>query len=447
MAWIRRFKQRMTLKRVPHDESGIALFMVIASMTVLSVVVTEFTYVAQVNARSSADSSDTVKAHYLAKTGFKISLLRLRAYKELKALGGQGSNLPKIPRSILDQLWSFPFFYPIPGNVPGMTIVQREEIDKFTDDSNLPGHFTAIIESESSKVGINSMLAAMAPPPAPKPSATPTPGPRGSPSPTPGFDVEEARKGIKDLIGRIVEEKFKKDQDFANEYRDLDVEELYDNLLGWMDFTYQPKNSSGKQIIPYKHGPIYSLSELHMVHPIDDGLFDLLAPNFTPFITPGINVNKIEEPMLRAILTGITDEEVIQFYKDRDSEEVDGTFKAAEDFFKYVESHVAAFKSSTTLDDLKTRLQKQGIQILTDAEIFKITVTAEVNKATRILEAWMLLETGTSTGKTAGASGAGGAAAPPPAQNNSQPPDPNGPPASNVQPNAAGLRLLYVRES
>jgi type II secretory pathway component PulK len=442
MAWIRRFKRVPRIKlKTSSDESGIALFMVVAAMTILSVVVTEFTYVAQVNARSSVDSSDQNKAHYLAKTGLKISLLRLRAYKQLKSFGGKGSQLPQIPRSILDQVWGFPFFYPIPGNVPGLTVVMKDEIEKFTEESNLPGHFSATIESETSKVGINSMLAAMAPAPlpvaSPSPGATPSPTPSGKPL---GFEVEEARIGVKDLIKQLIEERFKKDADFAAEYRDLDVEELFDNLLGWLDFTYQPKNSSGKQVVPYKRGPLYSLSELHMIHPIDDDLYNLLAQNFTPFITPGINVNKIEEPMLRALLVGITDEEVEDFFKDRDSTETDGTFKKAEDFFKYVESHVGAFKSSTTLDDLKTRLTKQGIQILTDAEIFKITVVAEVNKATRILEAWVLLEAKEEAAQTPpnpGGSPVGGSLPPP--SNPDQP--------STAQPNAAGLRLLYMKES
>lgn len=436
MAWIRRFKRALRLTPKKGDESGIALFMVIAAMTILSVVVTEFTYVAQVNSRSSVDASDTLKAHYLAKTGFKLSLLRLRAYKEIKAFGKGDPKLPQVPRGILDQIWSFPFYYPIPSNAPGLTIAMKDEIEKFQGDSNLPGRFVATIESESSKVGINSMLAAMAPPPAPKPSMTPKPGPTPTGKPV-GFDVEEARKGVKDLLTRIVEEKFKKDQDFAAEYRDFDVEELYDNLLGWMDFTHQPKNGSGKQTIPYKHSPLFSLSELHMIHPMDDALYDLIAPNFTPFITPGINVNKVEESMLRALLSGITDEEVTQFYKDRDNEEVDGTFKTAEDFFKYVEGHVGTFRSSTTMEEFKTRLIKQGIQILTDAEIFKITVVADVNKATRILEAWLLLEGGTPAKKPAA-----GAVPSPDLENTPVSGQP-----SSAQPNAAGLRLLYVRES
>ncbi len=422
------------------DESGIALFMVIAAMTILSVVVTEFTYVAQVNARSTVDSSDQLKAHYLAKTGFKLSLLRLRAYKELKAFGGAGSKLPSIPKGILDQVWSFPFFYPIPGNAPGLTIVMKDEISKFQTESTLPGRFTAIIESESTKVGINSLLVPMAPAPAPSPSVQPTPGqpvskPSGKP---PGYEVEEARKGFKDLITQIIEEKFKKDQDFAAEYRDLEVEELYDNILGWMDFTYQPKNASGRQVVPYKRGPFFSMNELHMIHPIDVGLFNLLAPIFTPFITPGINVNRVEEPMLRALLSGITDEEVVLFYKDRDSEEVDGKFKDAEQFWKYVSGNVGVLKSSTAVDDLKLRLVKQGIQILTDEEIFKITVTAEVNKATRILEAWILIDSGTKK-----------PSAPPPDAAGTNPgiAAPGDDSGAAPQPNAAGLRILYMRES
>lgn len=422
MALIPRYKK--------GDESGIALFMVIAAMSILSVVVTEFTYVAQVNTRSTVDSSDQLKAHYLAKTGFKISLLRLRAYKELKAFGKEGSGLPSIPKNILNQVWGFPFFYPIPGNAPGLTVVMKDEIEKFQTESTLPGKFTAVIESESDKVGINSVLGSMAPP-APKPSPSGKPkSERTDPKKKTDivFDPEEARKGLKDILFQLVEDKFKTDQDFAAEYRDVNVDDLYDNILGWVDFSYQAKNGSGKQLY-YKKAPFYSMNELRMLHPVDDGLYDLLAPNFTTFSTPGINVNKVAEAMLRAILTGITDEEVIQFFKDRDSTEVDGTFATPDDFYKYVEQNVGAYKSSTALDELKTKLAKQGIQILTDEEIFKITVTAEVNKATRTLEAWVLLvdDSDASTPKKAAGSDDEGTA--------------------TAQPNAAGLRLLYMRES
>jgi type II secretory pathway component PulK len=445
-------------------EKGIALFMVVAAMMILSVIVTEFTYVSQVNARATADSSDQIKAHYLAKTGLKVSLLRLRAYKDLRKMGkgdGAAKNLPQIPRAVLDPLWNIPFFYPIPTEIPGLTVVMRDEIKKFVDESALPGKFTATIESESGKIGLNSILPIMAPPsPTPTPGANPGGG--GSTNPSQGqsrqktreelekekqlaFSAEEARKGLREILARVFEEKVRVDQDFADQYRDLEIDELYDNILGWVDFSHQPKNSSGRQPLPYKRAPFYSITELHMVRPIDDGLYDLYAPLFTPYSTPGVNVNKIKEPMLRVLLPGITDEEVQEFFKFRDDPDVDNSFKKGDDFFKWASENVATLRSSTTLDDLKTSLSQQGIQILTDEELFKITVTAEVNKATRILEAWILISDAATAAQNPRTQGQGaGGQTPPQGQGGLDSISGSG---SQTQPNAVGLRLLFMRES
>ncbi|MBC7385217.1 MAG: general secretion pathway protein GspK [Cryobacterium sp.] len=462
MGWIRRFKLNLPnfvspVKKPVTDESGIALFMVIAAMTVLSVVVTEFTYVAQVNARSTADSSDQIKAHYLAKTGFKLSLLRLRAFKVLKELGKKGGGMPEIPKFVLDQIWGFPFFYPIPSGVPGLTVAMKDEIEKFQTETTLPGKFSATIESESNKISINSLIKSMAPTPiaadGPKPAGNAsgndgtkpaTPAAAGTVGPKKDankYDVEEARKGFKDFLAKLLEEKTKKDPDFADQYRDLDIEELYDNILGWVDFSYQPKNMGSHQPLPYKREPFYSMTELHMVRPIDDGLYDLIAPNFTPFSTAGVNVNKIREPMLRVLLSGITDEEVTEFFKFRDDPEADNTFKSADEFYKWVGGNVGVMRGSTRSDDLKANLAKRGIQLVTDEEIFKITVVAEVNKATRILEAWVLVASSKDEAKAK-------PAAPTDGNPFEQHPDPNGPTTGPAaKPNAAGLRILYMRES
>lgn len=460
MGWKARFKpklrelaDRFTLnpKRTGSDQSGIALFMVIAAMTILSVLVTEFTYVAQVNSRMAFDSTDQIKAHYLAKTGLKVSLLRLRAYRELKAFGsgGGGSGLPKVPKQLLDQIWSFPFVYPLPSNLPGMTVFARDEIAKFVDESGLEGRFTATIESDSDKLNLNSMIADFVPKPEPSasPSKTPSPGasgaaaggqsPGASPSPSPSnpYDPKEAREGMKRFITQLVEDKFKADPDFAAEYRDLQIEELFDNILGWIDYTHQPRNSSGRQTIPYKRAPFYSVSELRMIYPIDDALYDLLAPNFTTSMTSGINVNLIKEPMLRALFPNVEDEEVVEFFKSRDSPDEDGTFQTPDDFWKYVERSFAAYRST---DDLKKRFAQQGIKIITDEEVFKITVLAQVNQATRVLEAWVTLESSTPAKKTANPNPFGQ-----PAQ-----PNPVGAPAPGSTPAApAGLRITFVRES
>ena len=53
-------------------------------------------YIAQVNETLAFDGRDQLKAHYLAKSGFKLSLLRLKAYQQVKAYaetmaGGAGA--------------------------------------------------------------------------------------------------------------------------------------------------------------------------------------------------------------------------------------------------------------------------------------------------------------------------------------------------------------------
>src|SRR5688500_7686398 len=96
-------------------ERGVALFIVLAAVAILGLLVVEFTYVVQVNQRLAYDAADQLKAHYLAKSAFKISLPRLKAYQHVKGyVDGLGDNASMVPKGMLDKIWSFPFRYPIP---------------------------------------------------------------------------------------------------------------------------------------------------------------------------------------------------------------------------------------------------------------------------------------------------------------------------------------------
>lgn len=257
-----------------QDQKGIALFMVIAAVSMLTIMVTEFTYVAQVNARMIFDSADQVKAHFLAKTGLKISLLRLKAYQKVKAFTA-GNPAMGAMGDMVNQIWSFPFLYPIPTTIPGLPVGLKDEIAKFQKESSLEGSFTAVIEAESSKININTFLTSFQAKKKKDRSVdtsstrTESDSGRGSGSDSKKaeegqFDAVEAKKALKEILVNIVQAKFKEDPDFANEYNDLNMDEMVDNILGWIDYTHQPANSSGRQLIPYKHAPFYHISELRM---------------------------------------------------------------------------------------------------------------------------------------------------------------------------------------
>ncbi len=435
-------------RRRDGKEGGIALFMVIGAMTVLSLIVTEFTYVAQVNARMAFDGLDQVKAHYLAKSGLKISLLRLKAYQNVKAIAGGKEGSAMLPKGLLEKIWNFPFFYPIPTDLPGMTTADKDRIQTFTKDSKFEGRFSAAIESESGKYNLNLLLSPFAPPSpssspspvagSPPPSQGPdetSPNPKANPSPgAPAqFSAEAAQKSLADYLGAILESKFQSDEAFANEYRDFKLGDLMDNLISWADHTYERRGGSTSQLPP-KGAPFYTLSELHQIEPMDDRLYELFSSNLTVSTTPGINVNTMNEATLKALVPGISEEEVKDFFKFRDSPDEDNLFKKDEDFFKYLQLNVSVLSSTPqSLEEFKTGLTKRGVRIVTDETQFKITVQAVVKKATRLIEAWVTLLDPSSQGSGQNKDSAPGG---PGASN----------PVENESPRASsGLKITYMR--
>ncbi len=446
-------------KSLPHqNSSGIALFMVIAAISILSILVTEFTYISQINQKIAFDALDQVKAHYLAKSGFKLSLLRLKAYQKVKEIiaqqTGGATGAPGVSKQMLDRIWNFPFMYPIPPEIPGLTIAEKDAIQKFTKESGLEGSFTAVIESESSRYNLNMLLSSFVPTTTTttttagggsgrtttsSTTSTTAPGQTGAAQ----FDPAQARASLADYLLNIFQRKAETDDDFADFYKGFQINDLVDSIAGWVDRGYEMRSRGFEEKVPYKRAPFYTLTELHMVPGMDDTLYELFAPALTVTTTPGINVNTMKEPILRALIPGLTDEEVSEFFKFRDSEEEDNLFKTEADFFKYVQEKFSRFNNDPDeVRRFKEDLAKKNIRLVTDESDFRITVQATVNQSTRLIEAWV---TATPPKKTTGTSPTAPGANPP-----APPADPNA--AVNPATGGAtvnrpdpGLKVTFMR--
>ncbi|HAR42278.1 MAG TPA: hypothetical protein DCS07_06555 [Bdellovibrionales bacterium] len=420
-----------------RSQGGVALFMVLAAVAALSLLVTEFAYIAQLNQKIAFDSLDQVKVHYLAKSALKLSLLRLKAYQQVKSLiGKQGGAIGAvIPRAVIEKIWNFPFIYPLPSNIPGMTLTEKDKIDTFQKESMLEGSFTAAIESESGKYNLNMLLAPFVPKPVP--STGPSPNP--TPSAAPTFDPNEAQNSLTDYLEQLVNNKFEADPDFAEEYRDLKMIDLSNNIRAWVDPTFERPYVPGGETVAFKRSPFSTLSELHMITGMTDDLYSVFAPALTVSTTPGINVNTMNEYTLRALFPGVTPDETKEFLEFRDSEEEDHSFKKDEDFLKYVVEHFAAFRS-VAFDQLKAGLLKRNIRLVVDETNFKITVQARLNQSVRLIEVWVTLVSeeqskSKDTSKPLAPSGAYG----------SRTDDPEGE-VSNKKSNAnTGLNITFMR--
>lgn len=199
------------------------------------------------------------------------------------------------------------------------------------------------------------------------------------------LDLTKTRDGLKATITEAMTQKLRNDSKFADAYNGFRLDELWDNILAWVDYSHQPMNRSGQQVIPYKRAPFYDISELHQIYPIDDTLYDFFSQNLGVFPVTGININTMAGPILRSLFPRLTDQEVQVFFEFRDSTDANNQFAKVDDFYKYMGDNTSY--GSTEIDTLKTEFQTKGIRLIIDEEIFKIYIKAQVQQASRIIEA------------------------------------------------------------
>jgi len=183
------------------------------------------------------------------------------------------------------------------------------------------------------------------------------------------------------------------------------------------------------------------VSELHNLSLMDDDIYDLFAPNLTALPTQGVNINTMNESTLRALIPLMNKDELRDFFKYRDSPTEGSLFNKVDDFYKYLTTNVAAYKSNSQgLQKLQQDFSTRGIQLLTDESLFKITVQAKVNSSTRTIEAWVSVKPVSAAQQVPQ----------PPAGVNPTTPQPSGATTTGqtqqqAAPPDSGLKITYMR--
>ena len=418
------------IKRIKDNKQGVALFIVLTSMATLAIFLGEITYTSQINQKLAYDRLDQIKAHSLAKSGLRLSLLRIKAYSEIKKTvskmakdkGASAADVSAVlPKAVLEKIWSEPLTIPFSGDISSLPAGIKDALGKFRKDSGLEGKLYISIQAQSSKFNLNSLLPAFAS------NATPTPSPkkdRGetntntdtstttSTSTATSYDATAARTLLNEQLKDTFQKKFEEDEKFRDQYRNLKIDDLSEEIIGWADLSYQSQHVEQTNY-PFKKAPFYHISELHYLPSVDDDIYELIAPQFTAGVSSGINVNTINEVVLKALVPLMTAEEVKKFYEFRDGtgssdansntksnsatdggngSQEDNSFKTPDDFFKYIKEKVAAFgNSDSKVDEFKKNLTQRGIAIITDENNFIVRIEATVQQTKRTLEAMVTI--------------------------------------------------------
>jgi type II secretory pathway component PulK len=383
------------------DKRGVALFIVLTSMATLAIFLGEITYTAQINQKLAYDRLDNVKATALAKSGMRLALLRIRAYFELKKIIKDLGGEDVAPKEMIEKVWNEPITIPFTGDLTGLPTSLKDSIEKFRSESGLEGKLYISVHSQSSKFNLNSYLSPFAPQPG-KATGSPTPAAMPSSSPV-VFNAAEARELLTQQITQTIQNKFDEDEKFRDIYRNLRISDIADDIMSWNDLSYDSLRSQSSDL-PLKRAPFYDISELHFLPTMDDALYDLLAPAYSTTVNSKVNVNKILEPALAALIPVMTKEERKKFFEFRDktgstadaqdnssgssnTTAPGGLFKDAASFYDYLSKNVSAFNTPTKIQEFKDNLVKRGLVIDVDESQFLVHIEATVHQTKKTMEA------------------------------------------------------------
>lgn len=411
MAFRDRFKKKILSSQEPRSSSaGVALFMVLSAVSVLALLVVEFTYVAQLGQAVSFGALDQLQAFYTAKSGLKMSLLRLKIFQQsgavIKSFGIDPKSLEQMGLTgILEQIWKMPFALPVPKGIPGLSTMDQDAIEKFNQKLHLAGSFSAQITSESQLLSLNFLIEPTASSSTGVSSGTSRSGSQFTSSSSDNtqsisaktpFQLENQKQIFTQVLSRFLE---RKAEEFPQNdlFRSTRADELVDQLAAWSIPGYPGgKISQGEKKTTLKQAPFYHVSELFMVPGLEEELATSLQTLLSASPQCTLNINTASLEALWALFSelppsSITEEDVKQLIKYRD--QMSQKFKDANAFFDWTQKNFSFFlQNQETWKEWKEQLSQKGIQIVTEETRFKISVEAKVGKSTKTIEMWVDLE-------------------------------------------------------
>lgn len=336
------------------NKKGIALILVISSISMLAIMMVELTFGSQLNFRIAKNFQNAAKARALAQSGVYFALIELKVSKNIKD-NPAVKQIPGFSEGFVDKIWQFGFLYP-PIASTKSTFGSQKAITELVETSKIDGKITAQIFDESSKINLNDLAQI------------------------------QNRAAISQQLEMIFEDKKKSDEEFFQKYRDLSIKSLINNIVDWIDKDRDrieggdENNYYDRLKKPYKskNAPFDTISELGLIEGFEnDDILDLFLPYITVYQTVGINVNSANAELLRTISPELTPEDTTQIIEKRETE---GYFKSTQEFEDFCKNTL--LKSAGFNTDPKVKLA-------ITSSIYSIESMAEVGGTTQTIKAFV----------------------------------------------------------
>lgn len=367
------------------SRSGVALLMVIASILLLTILVTEIARGAAVRMQLAQHHRDEVRAEALAVSGVQIYRLVLMASKQLgnnpmiqqagQLMGFNGDSLWQMVPVINTQIMRMLFV--TGGDTDDMADLTQDEIDESRGESSafkrnfldFDGDFSARVDDENQKIFVG----------------------RFRPATTEALETDPTALTLLGLMNR---------ESYNEYFRDNNLEkmELIGNLIDWTDADDQRFYEGGREDSLYerldspyrtKNASFDTLEEIRLVDGWHlDGVWERVGKDLTIYGGGLVNVNSAKAPIIFALFQGYTDQvwpdQVIQewvqlFMTARSLPVIEGGvyFKTGQQFYQFCTENLQIPLNQTVANAVtgeSTTFRVTSVGEVGDARVEVVTV-------------------------------------------------------------------------
>lgn len=362
---------------VIQNNKAVALLVALFSLTLSVWVATEISYDSNVEYILSSRKLHKLQAYYAAKSGIKISLLRIYLFKKVQVAL---SSKPDIDSSQFNSLWSFPLAWPPSLYLSSdISTFDKEQFKKEETKSFIKAQYTTSISPEDNKIDINDLL---------------------SPS-------KLLSEFSKTQLINIFKSEVETNTEFAKQYRDYNFTELANNFIDWIDkdsvslnggdessyySDWADKNKHDQDSLDYipANQSFKHISELRMISGMNDDFFQLLEDKITLFGSKKINLNHIDSNLLKSFPWATP--EIISAFEERLASQ---NFVNKKDFKDFLQT----FDLQNKVDDFifsfgsGVNYQISSTGIVKDSSYSINVITYDIQKSRQRLEEILFFET------------------------------------------------------
>ncbi len=326
---IEKIKKRFLYNPLQSSKKGVALLMATTSLILMAYIASEVTKDSSLEYVVNSQEINRIKAYYAARNSLNIALFRIKTYQQVSQM-----NLPAGFAQEIDQIWKFPFAWPLPVPKTASTN-DKDDNEEKSKEALFTGQYDHMILDEGSKIDLNDLNSAS----------------------------EALRQTTTAQLLNIFAQHLESNDEFRNLYQNYNFTELINRITDWM--TDNPdnlsKNGGDKRSAYQNLGEGYppnrgfrTIDELRLVPGMSEEFFNLLLPQITIYGMKAINPNLASAKVLKSLDKNMTDEAIKNALERRDEPEKGGPFKGA--------------KSDECRNDFKAYIETFGVRLEPDFE-------------------------------------------------------------------------------